>query len=290
MPHSPSTLNRTPQAARRSLCAFALLAGSAVGQGIGGAANFEDAATLIDQRLGATVAFGANFKDDKGNPVKIGDYFKGERPVVLNLQYFRCPSICGPIVNGLINGLKSIPLTIGEEFDVLTVSFDHREGPELGANKKKSILSAFDALPEKKQGGVSNWHFLTGDQANIRMLTESVGYGFRWNETKNDFDHRAAIVFISPSGTITRYLQGTYFDPSTLRLAIVESSDGTVGSALDRFLLSCYGYDPRTGTYSKIGPTVMTTGAALTVVGLFTLLFVLSRRGRHRQALPVTAS
>jgi len=278
------------QPGRWSLCAIALLSGSVMGQGIGGAANFEDAATLIEQRLGATISLGATFKDDHGKPVKIGDYFKSGRPVVLNLQYFRCPSICGPIVNGLINGLKSIPLTIGKEFDVLTVSFDHREGPELGANKKLSILSDFNALPEKKQGGESSWHFLTGDQVNIRKLTESVGYGFRWNETKNDFDHRAAIIFISPTGRITRYLQGTYFDPDTLRLAVVESSEGTVGTALDRFLLSCYGYDPRTGTYSRIGPMAMTTGAALTIAGLFTLLFALSRRGRHRQAVPATAS
>jgi protein SCO1/2 len=181
-------------------------------------------------------------------------------------------------------------LVIGKEFDVLTISFDHREGPKLGADKKHSLLNAFNSMPQKKQGGVTDWHFLTGDQTNIRQLTESVGYGFRWNETKNDFDHRAAIIFMSPSGKITRYLQGTYFDPRTFRLAIVESSEGTVGTALDRFLLSCYGYDPRTGTYSRIGPVVVTTGAALTVIGLFTLLFVLSRKERQRQTVPATAS
>lgn len=290
MPRPTSKPNLKSPVARWSPCAIALMAGTALGQGIGGAANFEDEATLIKQRLGATIAMDASFKDEKGNEVRVGDYFKGQRPVVLNLQYFRCPSICGPIVNGLINGLKAVPLTIGKEFDVLTVSFDHREGPKLGSDKKQSILTAFDALPEKKQGGASSWHFLTSDQANIRKLTESVGYGFRWNETKNDFDHRAAIIFMSPNGRITRYLQGTYFDPSTLRLAIVESSEGTVGTALDRFLLSCYGYDPRTGTYSRIGPTVMAAGGALTVVGLFALLFVLSRRDRRRQTVPATAS
>ncbi len=290
MTRSSTNQDLKRQLAGGLLCAMTLVTGSVVSQGIGGAVNFEDEATLIKQRLGASIDMAASFKNDKGQDVKIGDYFKSGRPVVLNLQYFRCPSICGPIVNGLLDALKQVPLVIGKEFDVLTVSFDHREGPKLGADKKQSILSAFNALPEKKQGGITNWHFLTSDQTNIRQLTESVGYGFRWNETKNDFDHRAAIIFMSPSGKITRYLQGTYFDPSTFRLAIVESSEGTVGTALDRFLLSCYGYDPRTGTYSRIGPVVVTTGAALTVIGLFTLLFVLSRKERHRQTAPATAS
>lgn len=290
MTHPSSNSTRPRTIAAQALWAAALLTGSSLGQGIGGGAKFEDAATLINQKLGANIARDASFKDENGADVKIADYFTGERPVILNLQYYRCPSLCGPLVNGFIDALKAVPMTAGKEFDVLTISFDHREGPQLAIDKKASLLAAFDALPAKQQGGESNWHFLTSDQANIRKLTESVGYGFRWNETKNDFDHRATIIFISPNGKITRYLNGTFFDPSTFRLAIVEASDGKVGTALDRFLLSCYGYDPRTGTYSRIGPVVMTTGAALTVGFLFTLLFVLWRKDRRRQAVSATAS
>jgi protein SCO1/2 len=160
------------------------------------------------------------------------------------------------------------------------VSFDHREQTELAATKRRAVIGDYG-----HPGAAEHWHFLTGVEPEIRKLTDSVGYGFRWNQTKNDFDHRAALIFVSPTGKITRYLSGFQHDPQTFRLAIVEASEGEVGTALDRFYLSCYGYDPRTGTYSSIGPMVMSIGGALTLAALAALLFVLWRKERRQGAL-----
>ncbi len=260
-------------------------------QGIGGGIIVEDEATLIDQRLGAFIAKDAIFRDSTGKEIRIADYLGRGQPLILNLQFYSCPSLCGPVLNGLISALESVPPTVGKDLAVLSVSFDHREKPELAAYKKKGILAVYD-----REGAGKGWHFLTSDQRNIRKLTESVGYGFRWNTTRMDFDHKAVMIFLSPSGKITRYLRGTAYDTSTFRLAIVEASEGTVGSVMDRFILSCYSYDPLTGTYSRIGPIAMATGGALTLAGLALLLFVLfrsdrrDRRDRRTEVAPVAAS
>ncbi len=253
-------------------------------QGIGGGIVVEDEATLINQKLGALIAKDAVFKDSTGKEVRIADYLDKGQPLILNLQFYSCPSLCGPVLNGLISALESIPLTVGKDLAVLSVSFDHREKPKLAAYKKKSILGVYD-----REDAAKGWHFLTSDQPNIRKLTESVGYGFRWNTTRNDFDHKAAMIFLSPYGKITRYLRGAAYDSSTFRLAIVEASEGTVGSVMDRFILSCYSYDPLTGTYSRIGPIAMATGGALTLAGLAILLFVLFRR-EYRDRRPDVAT
>jgi protein SCO1/2 len=270
------------------LLAFLAAPSAGTAQGIGGGMVVEDEATLIKQRLGAFIAKDAVFKDSTGKQVRIADYLGKGQPLILNLQFFSCPSLCGPVLNGLITALEAVPPTVGTDLKVLSVSFDHREEPELAAYKKKSILGVYD-----RAGAAKGWHFLTGDRENILELTESVGYGFRWNTTRKDFDHKAAMIFISPSGKITRYLRGAAYDTGTFRLAIVEASEGTVGTAMDRFILSCYSYDPLTGTYSRIGPIAMATGGALTLLGLGSLLFVLfrrERRERRQQVAPAAAS
>lgn len=252
-------------------------------QGIGGGMVVEDEATQIKQRLGAFASMNATFRNEHGEQVTLADYCNSERPVILNLGYYRCPSLCGPVINGLVSALNAIDLDPGD-FTVLSVSFDHREDPDIATEKKNSVIEAFP-----KPGAKDHWHFLTSDEKNVRKLTESVGYGFRWNTTRDDFDHRAVMIFLSPDGKITRYLRGAFYDPSSFRLAIVEASEGTVGSAMDRFILSCYSYDPLTGTYSQIGPMAMSIGGAVTLGGLAALLFVLWRRER-RQVAPAAAS
>ncbi|MCA8955215.1 MAG: SCO family protein [Planctomycetes bacterium] len=279
----PSTLERPRHRLKLAAAAcVAMLAGGLSAQTIG--LQVEDEATLIQQKLGAFAAKDATFRDETGREVRIGDYLNGARPVVLNLQWYSCPSLCGPVIRGLLQAVNAISLQPGD-YTVLSVSFDHREKQDLASYKKKSVLTACP-----KPGAAEHWHFLTGDEASIRKLTESVGYGFRWNTTRKDFDHRAALIFLAPDGKITRYFRGAYYDPATFRLAIVEASNGKVGTALDRFRLTCYGYDPLTGTYSTIGPNVMAAGGALTLLGLGTLLFFLFRNERQRHRQPAQAS
>jgi len=263
-------------------------------QGIGGGLKVTDSATEIREQLGRSLPKDLALTNDKGEKVKLGDYFTGERPIILNLGYFGCPNLCGAVTNGMADALKDVEqdpnlgtLIPGRDVTILTVSFDHRElkRPYLVQAKKENYLKHY-GRPEAGD----HWHFLVGDEANVKKLTQETGFGFRWNPTANAFDHQAVLIFLSPEGKITRYLYGIYYIPRTFRLAVVEASEGKVGTTLERIFLSCYGYDPTRGEYSRIGPLVMTIGGALTLLALGGMLFFLFRgeRQQRRQPAPVT--
>jgi protein SCO1 len=266
------------------------LATLATAQGIGGSLTVTDSATEVQEHLGSTVPADIVLTDDKGQKVRLGDYFTGDRPVVLNLGYFGCPALCGAVTNGMVDALKQVEkdpnlpaLVPGRDLTILTVSFDHKEleKPNLVAAKKENYLKHYG-----KPEAADHWHFLVGDEQNVRRLVEAVGFGFRWNQTSKAFDHRAVLIMLSPNGKITRYLYGIYFFPKTFRLAVVEASEGKVGTTLERLLLSCYGYDPETREYSRIGPLVMSAGGALTLLALGSMLFFLLRSERKEPHQP----
>lgn len=265
------------------------LATLASGQGLGGNLTVIDEATEIKEHLGSMVPGDIVLTDDKGKRVLLGDYFGGERPVILNIGYFGCPMLCGRVTNSMVDALEDVeqaqdlePLVIGRDFTILTVSFDHTEleKPSLVAAKKENYLKHY-GKPEARD----HWHFLVGDEQNTTRLIDAIGFGFRWNQTTKAFDHQAVLILLSPSGKITRYLYGAYYSPKTFRLAVVEASEGKVGTTLERLLLSCYGYDPERGEYSRIGPMVMTIGGVLTLLALGSLLFFLFR-GERRATHP----
>jgi protein SCO1/2 len=242
-----------------------------------------DAATAIDERLGAVVSGELEFVDEMRRPVRLGDYCNGKRPVILNLGYYGCPTLCGEVLNSLVDGLRGLSLRIGEDFEVVTVSFDPREKPELAREKKNSVLQVYTA-----PNAEAHWHFLTGEQAQIEALTKAVGFGYQWNEHGKVYDHSAALVLLSPDGKVSRYLYGLLYRPRDLRLGLVEASEGKVGSTWDRILLTCYGYDPKTQTYSLLVMTVVRVGGALTVAGIAIMLLFLWRRERRRVAPATT--
>lgn len=269
------------------------LAGLVGAQGIGGSLNVTDSATEIREHLGAAVPKDIVFTNDKGQKVRLGEFFSGERPVILNIGYFGCPALCGRVTNGMVDALKQVEedpnleaLVVGRDVTILTVSFDHAEldKPHLVAAKKENYLKHYG-----KPEAADHWHFLVGDEANVRRLTEAVGFGFRWNQTSKAFDHQAVLIMLSPEGKITRYLYGIYFIPKTFRLAVVEASEGKVGTTLERLLLSCYGYDPERREYTRIGPLVMSIGGGLTLLALACMLFFLFRGERDKvKPAPVT--
>ncbi|MEE9126684.1 MAG: SCO family protein [Planctomycetota bacterium] len=281
----------------RTLLATTLMLGLAAlvpAQGIGGSLNVTDSATEIREQLGYPVPKDLVFTDDSGQKVKLGDYFSGQRPIILNLGYFGCPSLCGAVTNAMVDALKAVEqhpsletLVPGRDFTILSVSFDPAEQrkPHLVEAKKENYLKHY-GRPDAKD----HWHFLVGDEENIKKLTKAVGFGFRWNQTAQVFDHRAALIFLSPDGEVTRYLYNLRYVPKTFRLALVEASDGKVGTTYEKFFLSCYGYDPTSGEYSRIGPLVMSIGGALTLLALGGMLFFLFRgdRKERRQPTPVT--
>jgi protein SCO1 len=229
----------------------------------------------FEQRLGESIGLDLGFRDETGNPVRLGDYF-GTKPVILTLAYYECPMLCGVVLDGLAQSLRALSLDIGEQFVVVTVSFDHRETPAHAAAKKAQSLRSY-ARPRAAEG----WHFLTGDAASIWQLTEAVGFRYAYDAESGQFAHAAGLVVLTPQGKIARYLYGIEFAPKDLRLALVEASAGQIGSPVDQLLLFCYRYDPTTGQYGLIIMNVLRLAGLITVAALAGFMTVMFRRERR---------
>ncbi len=230
----------------------------------------------FEQRLGSPLPLDLPFRDEDGRTVRLGEYFQG-KPVVLSLVYYECPMLCTLTLNGLVSALGVLSFDVGREFEVVTVSFDHRETPSLAAAKKKAYLERY-----RREGAARGWHFLTGDEASIRRLTSAVGFRYAWDERTRQFAHPAGLVVLTPQGAIARYLFGIEYAPKDLRFALVESAAGRIGSALDRLVLYCYQYDPQTGRYGAAIMRIIRVGAVLTVAALGGFIVMAWRRERRQ--------
>jgi protein SCO1 len=229
----------------------------------------------IEQKLGSQIPLDATFKDEAGQSVKLGDYFKGERPVVLTLVYYECPMLCNQTLNGLVGALEAVTFTPGKEFEIVTVSFDPRESAEVAAKKKETYLKRY-----RRGGAEGGWHFLTGERSEIDRLAQSVGFGYAWDEQSKQFAHASAIMVATPEGKLSHYFYGIEYSPKDLRLSLVEASSGKIGSPVDELILYCYHYDPATGKFAPV-MAVMRAAGVLTVVGMVALVLVLRRRSRR---------
>ena len=185
----------------------------------------------IEQHLNAQLPLDAVFRDEQGHEVKLGDYFK-DRPVVVMLVYYRCPMLCTQVLNGFLKSSQAIPLQIGRDYQVVTVSFDPRETPELAAEKKNSYVRAY-----RRDGAADGWHFLTGDRQSIDRLTKVVGFRYHFDPKSDQFAHASGIALATPDGRLSRYFYGIEYEPDDLRLGLVESSSGRIGSLVDQVLL-----------------------------------------------------
>ncbi len=232
----------------------------------------------FEQRLDQAVPRDTIFRDERGAQVRLGDYF-GQRPVVLALVYYECPMLCTQVLNGLVGSLVSLSFDAGDEFEVVVVSFDPRETPELAARKKASYLERY-GRPHTARG----WHFLTGEEASIRALTEAVGFRYTFDGSLGQFAHASGITVLTPAGRLARYFFGIEYAPRDVRLALVEASHDRIGSAVDQLLLYCYHYDPATGRYGLLVMRLVRLGGVLTVLALAAFIVVLRRgdstRGR----------
>jgi len=229
----------------------------------------------IDQKLNQQLPLDLVFKDENGADVKLGDYF-GKKPVVLSLVYYQCPMLCNQVLNGMVTAFKVMNFKAGQEFDVVTVSFDPRETAALAAAKKNTYVNYLPA--DRRAGAASGWHFLTGDEASIKRLTEAVGFRYHWDEATNQFAHASAIYVATPEGKLARYMYGVEYAPRDLRLGLIEAADNKIGSPVDQLLLYCYHYDPATGKYGARIMRVMQVGGVVTLFGIVALLFTLRRR------------
>jgi protein SCO1/2 len=231
----------------------------------------------IDQRLGERVPLDLVFRDEAGHPVQLGDYFH-DKPVILVLAYYRCPRLCTQVLNGLLDSLNGLPaFDVGDKFDVLTVSFDPRETPELARAKKQAYVESYG-----RPGAAEGWHFLTGEQASIERLTEAVGFYYEYDPRTDQFAHASGIMVLTPKGEIARYFYGINYPPRDLRLALVEASGNKIGSPVDQLLLFCFHYDPATGKYTATVMNLVRVTGILTVLTLGAVFAITWQRERRK--------
>ena len=229
----------------------------------------------IEQKLNQQLPLDLVFRDEAGREVKLGDYF-GQKPVVLAFVYYDCPMLCTQILNGMVTSFRVLPFQMGKEFEVVTISFDPRETPELAQRKKKVYV---DYLPEKMRAGAANgWHFLTGDAANIEQITQAAGFHYRYDEATKQFAHASALMITTPQGKLSRYYYGIDYPARDLRLGLIESSANKIGTPVDQLLLYCYHYDPATGKYGAAVMKIMRIAGVITLLGIVAMLFLLKGR------------
>ena len=234
----------------------------------------------IEQRLGEQLPLDTPLKNELGETVKLGEYFKSGRPVVLALVYYECPMLCNEVLNGLTGSLKGINLNAGKDFDVVAISFDARENDkaDLARNKKASYMERYG-----RPGTESGWHFLTGTQDSIDAVTKAVGFKYYWDEKTNQFAHAGGIMIATPEGKLSRYFYGIDYAPKDVKFGIMESSQDHVGNPAEQLLLYCYHYDPATGKYGFAILRVLRVMGVATLIGLGSMFFVFWRKGKRRE-------
>ncbi|HZP23265.1 MAG TPA: SCO family protein [Terriglobales bacterium] len=239
----------------------------------------------IDQRLNQQLPLDLEFKDETGKAVKLGDYFQKGRPVVLNLVYYSCPMLCGEELAGEASALSMLKFTPGNEYEVVSVSFNPDETPADAANAQRTYIARMNEHLEHKMDG-SGWHFLTGQQPQIKQLADAVGFHYRRDPASGQFIHATGILLATPTGRIAQYYYGVEFSPKDIRLGLIESSRGNIGNVVDQILLYCYHYDPHTGRYGAVISNMMRLAGAATMLILGGFLFVMYRRDKGSPSRP----
>jgi protein SCO1/2 len=239
----------------------------------------------VEEHLGDTIPFDVQLVNDRGDSVTLGQYFGDHKPAVLVMAYYTCPMLCNLVLNGVSDAIGSMPLEPGKDYRVLTVSIDPRDSVALAAAKKKNYVADLD-----RKGADTGWTYFVAAADQSKRLADAIGFKYYYVKDKNQYAHPAVITVVSPAGVVSRYLYGIQFNPRDLRLALVEASEGKIGTTVDRILLYCYHYDPDAGGYTLLAFNVMKLGGVLTLVllGLFLGIFWIreSRRRSRKKAQP----
>ncbi len=242
----------------------------------------------IVEHLGATLPRDAAFRDTEGKPVKLGDYFDGKRPTLFVFAYHTCPMLCSLVLDATVKSLNEIPWNVGDEFDVVSVSIDPKDTPETATRKRKQVLESYP----RAKGDPKGWHFLVGDEDQIRKVTDAIGFKYNYDARQKQYAHPAAIYLLTPEGKIARYLYGIQYPPADVRLGLLEATEGRSVSTTERILLFCYHYDPQGKRYSLVAMNVMRLGGGVTLLLLgsfLTLMWARERRKRRRSAVAAAA-
>ena len=218
------------------------------------------------------------FRNHDGDPVELAEFFDGERPVILALGYEECPNLCTLVHEGMIDSLEEISLRLGEDFRVLSVSIDPDEPLQLTRSSRQRYLQMYGGVEDGR-----GWHSLVGKKKNIDQLADSVGFSYAYDEKKDQYAHPGVLIVLTPEGRISRYFYGVSYPPDDLKLGLLDASEGGVGSPVDKVLMRCFQYDPKTGTYSVAIMRVVRVAGGATVALLALGIFVAFRRGRKEE-------
>ena len=215
----------------------------------------------IEEKLNDTLPLQTMLINEQGNTVPLGSFFNGEKPVILSMVYYSCPSLCNLHLKGVFEVFKELKLVPGKDFEFVAVTIDPKESPDLAQSKKEVYAETYGASEH-----ISGLHFLTGKENEIKRLANAVGFKYKWVEAQKEWAHASAAIVSTPNGKISRYLHGVYFEPKTFRLSVVEASEGKVGSIVEHFALMCFRWDPNTNGYALNGFYVMRWTAGLLVL------------------------
>jgi len=229
----------------------------------------------IDQKLNQQVPLDLTFRDETGKTVQLSQYF-GQKPVLLSLVYFNCPMLCTQVLNGMEASMKGLPMDAGNEFNAISVSIDPSDKPVLAAVKQQMYVGMYG-----RPNGAQGWHFLTGDEEQIKKLANAVGFRYAYDPDSKQFAHASAIMVLTPDGKLSKYFYGIQYSPRDLRLGLVEASARKIGTPVDAILLFCYHYDPHTGKYGLLISRLIQAGGLLTVLAIGSIMLILFRRERY---------
>lgn len=230
----------------------------------------------IEQKLNTQVPLDLVFRNEYGQAIPLSTFFHSGKPVLLAPVYYRCPMLCTQILNGVASTLKAVSFNPGQEFEVVAFSFDPKDTPELAAAKKQTYLRRY-GRPDTANG----WHFLTGDEKNIKTLMDAVGFHYKYDPSTDQYAHASGVMIITPEGRLSKYFYGVEYAPRDIRLGLVEASVNKIGNPVDQILLFCYHYDPVAGKYGAVAMNMIRfAGAAFAGIGGIFLLIVFRRDWR----------
>jgi len=233
----------------------------------------------IDQRLNAQVPLDTMVRDEAGRDVPLSTFFHSGKPVLLAPVYYRCPMLCSEILSGMVSALRVVSLNPGRDFEVVALSFDPKDTPDIAAEKKENYLRRY-----RRPDTANGWHFLTGTEANVRAITDALGFHYKYDPKTDQYAHASAIMILTPAGKVSKYFYGVEYSPRDLRLGLVEASNEKIGTPVDEVLLFCFHYDPTTGKYGAMTMNLVRgSGVAVVLVGGLAIVFALRRESRARR-------
>ncbi|MBC7172745.1 MAG: SCO family protein [Polyangiaceae bacterium] len=231
----------------------------------------------VDERLDRSIPTDITFRDHEGRTVRLADYFVAGKPVLLNFAYHSCTTLCTMVLDAVTRGISGVEWTAGDQYEIVTISIDTNDTPEQAATKRSGLLKRYG-----REAGAQGWHFLVGEADAIERITDAVGFRYFYDSRQESFAHPAVIVFLTPAAKVARYIYGIEFAPESIRMALLEASEGRSITTTEQFLMYCYAYDPAAGSYVLMATRIMKLGGLLTLLVLGGFLGTLWRRERHR--------